>query len=113
MPLDGTYFETRDEVLALLHRARDRVASAWQQGSLGSHDGRVCTVGALLYASYGGPPRLLDEAMVAVGGPGATSISLAAYNDAPGRTQAEIVALFDAAIDRAAIMPVERVFAAV
>lgn len=86
MPFDGTNYETQDVLL----RARERVAvHGWCQGRE-AVEGRVCLVGALRHAA-GANERLFEGAMVALAGPGANPISLALYNDAPGRTKEEII----------------------
>ena len=105
MPFDGTNFEQQDEVLDLLRRARDRVVmpDGWCQRSR-INGNKVCALGALYLSSYPKGKkheshsaeldalRLLGEALPA------PYFLVWRYNDMPGRTQAEIAALYDRAI---------------
>jgi hypothetical protein len=101
MPLDGSNFEQQDEVLDLLRRARDLISQPgkWHQGDFYSRcRTKVCAHGAIL--DCGGirskaflPATAILERALLQGWD-----DIAVYNDAPGRTQAEIVALFDRAI---------------
>lgn len=108
MPLDGMNFEPRverDETLALLRRARERVAQGWMQGQV-YFDGRYCSVGAL--SGKANKYRPHEEAVAALfwalpwwarfGWSDSKQVAVIAYNDRRGRTQAQIVALFDRAI---------------
>lgn len=104
MPLDGTNYQTeqQDEVLALLRRARERVAKGWCQGEAESVDGGVCMLGAIHDICRGHQTNqwmLRRDAWLLLCEPLPHRDGVI-YNDAPGRTQAEIVALFDRAIAR-------------
>jgi hypothetical protein len=103
MPFDGKSFDRQvehDEVLELLRGARERVAKGWWQHDFFGPHGEVCAVGALLGTVTISDPMFfaatetLDRCLPRVwrGRP------IPDFNDAPGRTQAEVVALFDRAI---------------
>ncbi len=111
MPLDGTNFEQQDAVLDLLRRARDRVArpGGWCQDH--ARDGfGYCVLGAISYFDKRPEHIKMKDILIEslpwwwcvchgiirnTENPAGVIIE---YNDAPGRTQAEIVALFDRAI---------------
>lgn len=98
--------ETRD----VLRRAKEYLLThGWRQRSLTGVDGSVCLVGALC----GGDPRGMNDhwnagprhrAWQALNRlterllPERRDNTPADWNDEPGRTQAEVVALFDAAL---------------
>jgi hypothetical protein len=107
MPFDGRTFEQQDDVLDLLRRARERVARGWVQ-HIHEADGAFCIVGAVhreicdsLHRSAGWDlfGQITGELRRELPF-GHWTKALPEYNDTPGRTQAEIVALFDAAIAR-------------
>jgi hypothetical protein len=121
MPLDNTtYVEEQDEVLDLLRRARDRVASpgGWCQGEYLTDGGAVCALGAAdidqEIASYplghGLKSRLVFELCHAFPRRQFSKRrelkmtvpewyqAVSSYNDTNGRTQGEIIALYDRAI---------------
>lgn len=99
MPFDGATFDQQDAVMDLLRRARERVSrpGGWCPGQLRRGDA-VCAMGAI--RSKGGrwsvienlAVRYLDRAVPDVG------VLVPGYNDAPGRTQADIVELYGGAI---------------
>lgn len=87
MPLDGTNFDSRPQAAAVLRRAKALLRErGWCQGKAVSGDGRLCIVGAIREA---GRLRTGTE-WAALGIPWPT-----AFNDAPGRTQAEAEAWLD------------------
>ncbi len=103
MPLDGTNFEQQAEVLDLLRRARGRVAHRWCQFTREDEQGGVCLLGAL----YGWDFVIDTPALQALFDEiiprqrncfQFISSALVSFNNESGRTQAEIVALFDRAI---------------
>lgn len=110
MPLDGSNYEQEDEVLDLLRRARERVAisGGWCQGVAYGIAGSNCLLAALqVEREYGFDLYPVIDLIVAempeswklLADFGARRAALIVnYNDVPGRTQAEIVALFDRAI---------------
>lgn len=85
--------------LIVLERARDILAKGWCQNAL-EKSGSYCVVGALNVALCGrvsqgftpGRSRLLSSLGLAPG-------CAVPWNNTPGRTQAEVLARFDAAID--------------
>jgi hypothetical protein len=88
--------ETISPVVSALLQGRAAVEAGWCQGF--SRDERVCAIEALWKAANGAYARsvvFLEHARPA-GWP-----SVIAYNDAAGRTKAEILALYDRAIDLA------------
>jgi hypothetical protein len=107
MPLDGRGFEQQDDVLDLLRRARERVANGWCQYRVWSHDMQeYCAWGSLEIEEI--PAARKAEAMIRLSMELPTENrrrpnfyagqDVIIFNNASGRTQAEIVALFDAAI---------------
>ena len=101
MPFDGTNLK-QDEVLDALKRARELISQPgkWHQGEFRSADwSRVCALGAILDSSPGISDDLYNDAAWALVYVLPRGYNCpATYNDAPGRTQAEIVALFNRAI---------------
>lgn len=83
-----------------LREARALVERGWTQGSFHAVDGKCCAYGALMDVS---PLRdidpLQDALGAAIGVRGA--YKLWDWNDAPERTQAEVLAAFDRAIELA------------
>lgn len=94
--------ETMPEVVVKLMAGRERIAKGWCQGaflldipdSLGGP--RYCTVGAVENDNHAF--ACLKAALPAPG-------FVTGYNDAKGRTKAEILALFDRAIALALAAP--------
>ena len=83
---------TRREILI---EAKELVENGWIQHRLTDGQGNYCAAGAIEHsACYTSQSTLeiIDFMCDLVGGP------LSAYNDAPGRTKDEILALFDRAI---------------
>lgn len=79
--------ETRRAVAALRH-ARRLVENGWrQEGYGGPAQGRYCLVGAI------------SRATTACSVPPFQLPALETWNDAPGRTQADVLALLDKAIE--------------
>lgn len=99
MPFDGLTYRPPDDILDLLRGARARVArpDGWCQHQVNDSLGRVCAEGALLIEAgeptykYYSALGYLEKNLVGFW-------SVAEYNDAHGRTQAEVVALFDRAM---------------
>lgn len=97
------------DVIETLKKARDLIAreGGWTQGayardaagsacSIGANAQCFCTLGALRLASDG--DRDLARAAAAALRDRHSMVWIDDWNDTPGRTQAEVVALFDAAI---------------
>lgn len=113
MPLDSANSDgAKDEVLAVLYAARGRVArlNGWCQRSIEDNDGRVCVVGALARRWHSGvlvarEPMYrpaVEYLALALGLDPSRADSgdvLVCWNDAPERTQADVVALYDRAIE--------------
>jgi hypothetical protein len=109
MPFDGTNFERRvDRDIAILKAAREGIAQpgGWHQGCLiGNHRAPVqprCADGWLAYA---GQFKRMEELFLTSSrllGPALPWLwrhhAVPEYNDRPGRTQKQMVALFDRAI---------------
>lgn len=104
MPLDGSEFKFEiDETTKLLIAARDLVERGWCQGVI-AIGGEVCAAGALT-RSYrwreGDDPQIVIEALNrlqrAVG-----DFDISWWNDRPERTQADVLAAYDAAISGSA-----------
>lgn len=84
MPLDGTNFEQQDEVLDLLRRALALLRKhGWCQREAVSGDGRICLFEAIRKA--GSLRTVTDWDALGIPWP-------VGFNDAPGRTQAEVEA---------------------
>jgi hypothetical protein len=94
MPFDSGLEPVSADKL-VLQRARDRIAAGWCQGTLWDDVGNVCLVGALL----GQVKRPALSEMTGLLGFG-TPVDAIEWNNAPARTQAEVVARFDEAIAR-------------
>lgn len=101
MPFDSE-IAPKSKDLIVLERARERIARGWCQGKAEGPDGSVCIIGALHHAFYGGIGPLTPEAAyplrVAVEQMGLDPETVSIWNDAPGRTQAEVLARFDTAV---------------
>lgn len=86
--------------LVVLERARDRIAEAWWHAPTPSTRTPVslCVLLAVRFAAEKvGASRMDALAHLGFCGVNAT-VEAVAWNDAPGRTQAEVLARFDAAI---------------
>ena len=104
MPFDAEITEQSADLI-VLEKARARIARGWVQGECEALDGRVCIGGAYIllgFAETGRWPgwgteghQAYAEALGFSGTP-----EMVAWNDAPGRTKAEVLARFDAAIER-------------
>jgi hypothetical protein len=93
-PVGPTPKTTRD---VLLHAALLIEERGWNQGSY-QQDGRLCLLGAINLAQTGRHDKWNDmEATLAVRGVLPTSCG--DWNDAPGRTAAEVIAALRAAAD--------------
>ena len=87
--------------LEVLEAARALVARGWCQGEYRDCYGKVCAFGAIIYSFPMGDPawhdaaKAANDAMTAIVGGHVT-----AWNDAPGRTQEEVLAAFDQAVSQ-------------
>jgi len=98
VPLDDFSYET--PALKRLQIARDRVAAGWvQHTGLQSRNGRThyCASMAVLYQGHNaGLEEAIESLCRAIG---VTALNhVPTWNDAPDRTQAEVVAAYDRAI---------------
>jgi hypothetical protein len=92
------------ETRRVLSVAKGLVANGWIQGELYDDHGNYCVMGALYEAEA--TDRGFADALVSLCGAAAVDCvnsgvgkhPIADWNDAPGRTQAEVVALFDRAL---------------
>ncbi len=104
MPLDDARWvedeAKADTVMGTLLRGRARIAAGWCQNGW-HYRGKYCAVGAISLdaKNWGISGQMLfardwlERALPSCGARG-----LIHYNDAPGRTQADILALYDRAI---------------
>jgi|ERR1700677_1000200 len=104
--------EEKSRDLIVLERAREKIARGWCQNRW-RKDGAVCIVGAIADAiddvdqvavRRGHNCTHWIDLMDALGAPRADAI----WNDARGRTQAEVLARFDSAIARLSAQPAGR-----
>jgi hypothetical protein len=89
-----------EEVRDVLREAKGLVAKGWCQGHAREGD-KFCAIGALCTAAWEtGDWSVMKRARAALGSiiPPDYHSSLMQWNDTPGRTQAEVVALFDEAL---------------
>ena len=109
MPLDSTHW-VEDDTLVLLRKARALVAAGWCQHH--PNQGRqVCIMTALHITVWGTHPvnyweahrrqMELAERMHTLLPAEWSEAPLYSWNDAPGRTKREVLALFDRAIEAA------------
>jgi len=103
-PRFAELLEAVTTTLQILESAREKIAGGWCQGYF-MKEGKYCAVGAINRSGYGvsnvegcDPYSLLRKAIAL---PMFTRITL--WNDTPGRTQAEVVAVFDKAIELAKV----------
>lgn len=96
MPFDGT---TSPVTQALLD-GRDRVAKGWCQGQMRRY-GAVCMVGGLYDACWMPEQRARGIALLerAISDLNLGIGQVVAFNDALGRTQHEVLAVYDRAIE--------------
>lgn len=101
-----------DETRKLLSAAKGVVSQGWCQGTLNTDSGDVCLMGAVFEASDESPRSrgiavafdvLCEAAHLSLTSlPSNYKHPLADWNDAPERTQEEVVALFDKALTETA-----------
>lgn len=84
----------------LLIEARKKIAEdGWTQGWY-HNQGRYCAMGALFFVTNTTDPTEFDSAVEIL--KGVVGENVVAFNDARGRTQDEVLAAFDKAIQKAA-----------
>lgn len=87
----------------ILVAARELIAKGWVQGTSRktNDDGSLCycATGAIYEAEKRGTPETLDAEYALIAAIG--SLDIVAWNDAAGRTKAEVVAAFDRAVELA------------
>lgn len=115
MPFDST--PITNPVIERLRLGRARVAEAWCQKYFSSDGHAVCAAGGITRTIA--PARVTQLAIVdpeydnALGflaaALGVPVYRIAAWNDAPERTQADVLALYDKAIDLAIADALERI----
>jgi hypothetical protein len=98
MKHDHEQFEIRVEspMVQELRRARARVQKGWCKNTLEDEDGNVCAIGALSLGRNCGT-MYVSQALIELH----SYATIEGYNDAPETTQADILALFDRAIELA------------
>jgi hypothetical protein len=102
MPYDiGPITETNADLL-ILQKARDRIARGWGHGirCLWPWGKNLCI--GLTLCAVGVEEDATEKRLLAALGFHSSRAETIAWNDAPGRTQAEVLQRFDAAIDRLA-----------
>jgi hypothetical protein len=85
MPFDGTQLSP---VTQALIAGRRRIEEGWCQGSMRTREG-VCAIGAISYN-----PKAIEVLYRAFG----EDRYIPKWNDAPGRSKEEVLALYDRAI---------------
>ena len=102
MPLD---FGTQSAIVAELEAVRARIERGWCQGYYGDAAGNVCLLGAIRERKYRYNGLVGHLAAAIEGGMPHDrmwrSPTVMGFNDAPGRTKEEVLALIDRAIERA------------
>jgi hypothetical protein len=93
----------RDRVVEVLQRAKERVAAGWWNGALHDGDEVKCAAQAIYHqhdVEIAIPCRLLAQAVTGRQLHEYTNAleTVITWNDTPGRTQAEVLDAFDAAI---------------
>ena len=78
-----------------LKRMRDRIASGWTQGTYENDQGEVCLVGGLQHLAV---PYVQRRAAQDCIDTVLNTSDWVGWNDAPGRTQGEVLAMMDRAI---------------
>lgn len=93
-------------VVEVLRAARKRIEFAWVQDTknLGDPDDACCAVTATMYLGDNSSQESEADALVAQA-IGVPTHRVPRWNDAPGRTQAEVLAAFDKAIALAEAAP--------
>jgi hypothetical protein len=85
-----------DQVLILLKEGKARIKQGWCQGKIFDSNGNFCMVGAVTSSRNSGETfmaclNIMDHVIF-------PSTSLGEWNDHPGRTKKEVLAVFDQAI---------------
>lgn len=94
MPFDGTHWPVTETLI----EGRHRVEAGWCQGAARTRDG-VCIIGSLHDApNHETYIAASQRLLAAVKQTGFARGGLPEFNDYPGRTQEEILAVFDDAI---------------
>lgn len=97
-----------DELLAILRGGRDAVRRGWCQKALRDEVGNVCALGGLLRTLGGevwrgghvsGARDAMGDAMDKLEAQIPGGIDIVRFNNAPGTTQADVLAVFDRAIE--------------
>lgn len=93
-----------DDVVAVLQRAKERVAGGWSQTDINGVNGTWCAGMAIWKLSVeenGNEMTTAAQRLFARSlppSPHSSPVCIFVWNDAPGRTQAEVLDAFDAAI---------------
>lgn len=69
----------------------------WRSGGLTNVAGQVCAIGSLQLAEHGEFKAAGDTLLEALRAPLGPEVSIAIWNDEPGRTHAEVLIALDAA----------------
>ncbi len=95
MPLDGT--QVTNPVIEALREGRKRIERGWCQRCSLSKAGEVCALGALGDQFGWIMVTAATDALQKAAGASCLS-TISRWNDSPGRTQADVLALYDRAI---------------
>src|ERR1051326_6777814 len=99
MPFDGSKSLTTSPLTRMLVEARQRLSQGWCQHRARQR-GSACMIGSLAITDY---ERFIDSERLLLGplrGLGSPQASVAAFNDAPGRTKQQVLQVYDRAIQR-------------
>jgi hypothetical protein len=98
MPFDGRDFESTSPVTHMLVAGRRKIQAGWCQQRM-RQPGSVCMIGSLPitdFESFNQAERLFLDAIRLLG---YASASVPSFNDDPGRTQSQVLTVFDKAIE--------------
>ncbi len=112
MPLDGidgTVIQDQDQLVTKLEAMRAHIIEhGWCQDKLFDHEGRVCLRGAMhrvgvpIFNMFDWSSSMDEVISDTIGGRGSRSFArnVVDWNNAPGRTQGEVLTLIDRTIAR-------------
>jgi hypothetical protein len=98
MPFDVSGYETHSLVTDMLRGGRRKVEAGWCQERM-RRAGSVCMIGALSVTDYDSFVQAEELFLQAIRLLGYTFTSVPSFNDEPGRTQREVLAVFNRAIE--------------
>ena len=98
MPFDATDYESATLVTDMLRSGRRKVEAGWCQQRM-RRAGSVCMIGALSVTDYDSFVHAEELFLQAIRLLGFDYTSVPSFNDAPGRTQSEVLTVYDQAIE--------------